>query len=737
MLMCATGKALEIEPGDTTPNVYAKNPDGSEHQKFYPLKIISPMMPDKEFCFIGKFVEKDMKGDPQVFFTILEDGTACMKAIDSYLLNAKNKQNTIDMCWSSAYREIEAKEFEMKRPEQKKESNEGKDDATLGDLVGMMGGLMAAFAPPEQRAEIGKQMSEIQKMGETVGALFQGFGEECEELINPGYTWVKMESDELPEYALPAGKDQSDTFNVWVGKAEENGEVRVGKVHNKNRYFASEGKHESRVTSQPFYVLCVDPGAESEWVECKNGIIPKNAVIGDKSAEKGSLYVGRGYINRNITFINALTPGFIFTDQEPFVLNALWGGGDVHSLDDFEILVVKKKEAQGNQIKDVKSKGKEEKIIEIHPSQQEEEEKTENTVYFYLEKQAPTEARPGRPGRPGLYLTNPENTNKLVLAEQDFSPSQTWYWSNNMLMCATGKVLDIDGNFKPGDDAPVLVWEPHGGENQQFYPLKIESPMMPEKEFCLIGRLVEKDQKPSNSERVFFNIKEDGTACLNTVDSYLLEAKNKQNTLDMCWNFVYRQVPAEEGGTDDNKREATLGDLLGVMGGLMAAFAPPEQGAEIQKQVSEMGKQLNMINIKIEPKPRSITERRWAKAEGYFVNETDFFGTDRHEYLLITYQDGAWQAMKIVGDRNVPRGKVSFRTKKVDMKANITELIDAEVQIRSDIEDEEGFSWEPTGSLKYDETSDKWSIQFREETHSFERCHKMEALQAAGKPDWN
>ena len=27
-----------------------------------------------------------------------------------------------------------------------------KDDATLGDLVGMMGGLMAAFAPPEQRA---------------------------------------------------------------------------------------------------------------------------------------------------------------------------------------------------------------------------------------------------------------------------------------------------------------------------------------------------------------------------------------------------------------------------------------------------------------------------------------------------------------------------------------------------------------------------------------------------------
>merc|ERR1712142_1163522 len=184
------------------------------------------------------------------------------------------------------------------------------------------------------------------------------------------------------------------------------------------------------------------------------------------------------------------------------------------------------------------------------------------------------------------------------------------------------------------------------------------------------------------------------------------------------------------------KEEATLGDLLGVMGGLMAAFSPPEQGAEIQKQVAEMGKQLNMLNIRIEVEPVSVTERRWARAEGYFTT-AEFYGSDRQEYLLITYQDGAWQAMKIVGDRNVPRGKVSFRTKKVDMKANITELIDAEVQIRSDIEDEEGFSWEPTGSLKYDETSDKWSIQFREETHSFERCHKMEALQAAGKPDWN
>ena len=91
-----------------------------------------------------------------------------------------------------------------------------------------------------------------------------------------------------------------------------------------------------------------------------------------------------------------------------------------------------------------------------------------------------------------------------------------------------------------------------------------------------------------------------------------------------------------------------------------------------------------------------MIERRWAKAEGYFTNiGTEFYGSGRHEYLLITYQDKAWQAMKILGDRNVPRGKVSFRTKKRDMKGNITELMDAEVQIRNDIEDENGLQTKP------------------------------------------
>ena len=109
-------------------------------------------------------------------------------------------------------------------------------------------------------------------------------------------------------------------------------------------------------------------------------------------------------------------------------------------------------------------------------------------------------------------------------------------------MCGTGKALDIDGNFKAGQGAPLLAWEPHGGENQQFHPFKIVSPMN-EKEYCFIGRFVEKDAK---GERLFLTVPEEGTACLETVDTFHLFAKNMQNTIDMCWKFVYRQIDAKE-----------------------------------------------------------------------------------------------------------------------------------------------------------------------------------------------
>merc|ERR1711874_483438 len=122
----------------------------------------------------------------------------------------------------------------------------------------------------------------------------------------------------------------------------------------------------------------------------------------------------------------------------------------------------KKEETKKNEIKETKKEEEKEakketvkKNKESEIQQQKEEEKSEKQCevkgeeknIFFLEKQSATKSWPGKPGRKGLYLTNPENSDKLVLAEQDFSPSQVWSWSNNMLKCRTGKVLAIDGSF--------------------------------------------------------------------------------------------------------------------------------------------------------------------------------------------------------------------------------------------------------------------------------------------------
>ena len=84
----------------------------------------------------------------------------------------------------------------------------------------------------------------------------------------------------MPENALPAGKDQSETYNVFVGRAEVDVSQCVGKVRNGTRYLGSDMR-EKRITSETFAVLCVDPNAEVEWVE--NGELPSEVIVGGTS----------------------------------------------------------------------------------------------------------------------------------------------------------------------------------------------------------------------------------------------------------------------------------------------------------------------------------------------------------------------------------------------------------------------------------------------------------------------
>ena len=89
-----------------------------------------------------------------------------------------------------------------------------------------------------------------------------------------------------------------------------------------------------------------------------------------------------------------------------------------------------------------------------------------------------------------------------------------------MLLCWTGKVVGIDGNFKAGDGAPLLAWEPHGGENQKFCPFALVCPMTG-KEYCFIRRYSGKDVK---DDRLFLTVPEEvsdlqvsGPAYLGTI----------------------------------------------------------------------------------------------------------------------------------------------------------------------------------------------------------------------------
>ena len=120
------------------------------------------------------------------------------------------------------------------------------------------------------------------------------------------------------------------------------------------------------------------------------------------------------------------------------------------------------------------------------------------------------------------------------------------------------------------------------------------------------------------------------------------------------------------------------------------------------------------------------------RPEGYFTNDDeDYYGPKRKEYLHITQNDGHWQGVKIVGDANVPRGKVAFKTEnKVE---DIEEWSPAKNHFR--LENEGGYTWKYGRFVRFDYSSDKWFIRRMGEDYSFSRVDKMEADNAEKQPD--
>ena len=81
------------------------------------------------------------------------------------------------------------------------------------------------------------------------------------------------------------------------------------------------------------------------------------------------------------------------------------------------------------------------------------------------------------------------------------------------------------------------------------------------------------------------------------------------------------------------------------------------------------------------------------KMTGYFVSKDGFYGPDRIEYLNVKLDDGSLVATKLVGDRNVPRGKVSWFTVGPHECLRDQSLLLIKFQIRTNANDPNGFFW--------------------------------------------
>eukprot|EP00286_Rhodomonas_abbreviata_P020171 CAMPEP_0181300258 /NCGR_PEP_ID=MMETSP1101-20121128/6793_1 /TAXON_ID=46948 /ORGANISM="Rhodomonas abbreviata, Strain Caron Lab Isolate" /LENGTH=211 /DNA_ID=CAMNT_0023405481 /DNA_START=120 /DNA_END=752 /DNA_ORIENTATION=+ len=126
---------------------------------------------------------------------------------------------------------------------------------------------------------------------------------------------------------------------------------------------------------------------------------------------------------------------------------------------------------------------------------------------------------------------------------------------------------------------------------------------------------------------------------------------------------------------------------------------------------------------------------------GLYKTVGDFGPQERCELLKVaTDTKGGWTATKLVGDINVPRGKVSWKTKE-DAAPDVPggELFDVLLQFRVDSDDPEGFGWMEGATAQYFEKTDTWKLQAFGNALDFDRVDDEEAavmIAARDGADW-
>ena len=97
--------------------------------------------------------------------------------------------------------------------------------------------------------------------------------------------------------------------------------------------------------------------------------------------------------------------------------------------------------------------------------------------------------------------------------------------------------------------------------------------------------------------------------------------------------------------------------------------------------------------------PTEAVDRDCSAAElrgmtGYFVSQDGFYGSPhRIEYLNVELDSGYLVATKLVGDQNVPRGKVSWTTLSPYRCIQPQLQLPIKIKARSDVNDPKGFFW--------------------------------------------
>jgi len=117
-----------------------------------------------------------------------------------------------------------------------------------------------------------------------------------------------------------------------------------------------------------------------------------------------------------------------------------------------------------------------------------------------------------------------------------------------------------------------------------------------------------------------------------------------------------------------------------------------------------------------------------AKPCGKFKNIDPIFGLDRTELIHITPKvlpgphasaidstghthAGGWVATKLVGDANVPRGKVSWITGDFPVSRILRgRPVLAAMQVRTNVHNPNAFSWMQGAQVNYNQEEDLWRV---------------------------